>query len=900
MLRSAEAFTLGTSRNMTRAKGAITECPSRERLASMLDDADPESDREQIEAHLGDCAHCQEALSQLAIDPEEWDRLVNVLQRNPETNAHDSGSPTVSTRLEIPGYEILEELGRGGAGVIYRARDKKLRRHVALKVLLSLDPEHAVRFHNEAEASARLQHPNIIEVFATGVQNDRMYLVMELIEGGDLARRLMGEPLRAAQAAELVETLGRAIHFAHQAGILHRDLKPANILLGKEGMRLDAGGGRQEERSSGLTSPAPSLQPKITDFGLAFWTATGGGPTLTGELIGTPSYMPPEQARAETGWATPQADIYALGAILYECLVGAPPFRAETTTATIQQLVSREPLPPRRLNPNIPSDLETICLKCLTKAPTQRYASADELADDLRRFLNHEPIHARPPSTWQRLAMWTRRHPAVAAFSATAALAACVLLTASAWFTVAVQHERRETARQTEEATSNYLLAKEAVAAILEIGTADFDELGTVSPSQQRVLEKARPLFVQFTKVKSDDLELLVQQADALQQLTLIEMRIDLQPDSLNTANEAIALFRELLRKQPKNADHLEDLITCTSMKGSIARNLSRYDEAIAAYDEAIRLTEVSIPGNANEVVDFARVHAACFFGRAWCHLIRKDAALAIADYERSRDVYYQLLNQTPDDPSLWRRVGMVTYQCGLAHSRSRNRKQADSLLAISLVERERALALEPGNSHFKWSVAISLAAIARGEIARGETESASERLERALQLVSEAATGDPHRHRLHKWQGVIHTRLGELAVVSHDDEAAEREFLAAMEIHEDLAWKFPHINDYVDDYLDACVDLRDLYENQNFTAKANNLYERGLAIQREVNKSMDATPIALGRLAISHAYFAAALHVKQANTQLSHRDSPPCARGTTWSIVSSSPPGWRPQYWHV
>jgi WD40 repeat protein len=292
----------------------------------------------------------------------------------------------------VPGYEILRQLGRGGMGIVYEARQTSLGRRVALKTIRGpADPEERDRFRFEAEAVARLQHPNVVQIHEVGECRGVPYLALELVEGGTLAQRLAGAPLPPAEAARLVETLARAVHAAHGRGVLHRDLKPANVLLTADGT------------------------PKVTDFGLAKRLDADAGWTRTGVVLGTPSYMAPEQAAGQVREVGPHTDVYALGAILYECLTGRAPFRAATTLATLELVRTCEPVAPRRLNPKLPRDLETICLKAMAREPARRYAGARDLADDLRRFLDGKPITARPVGHAERLRLWARRRPALAA-----------------------------------------------------------------------------------------------------------------------------------------------------------------------------------------------------------------------------------------------------------------------------------------------------------------------------------------------------------------------------------------------------------------------------------------------------------------------------------------------------
>lgn len=308
------------------------------------------------------------------------------------TEPSAGGSPSEAATA-IAGYEILGELGRGGMGVVYMARQLSLNRVVALKMILA--GQHAnlaarERFIIEAEAIARLQHPNFVQVYEVSKHNDKPYFSLEYCAGGSLDKRLNGTPLPAQQAAKLIETLARAMHFAHSKNVIHRDLKPANVLFSEDGT------------------------PKISDFGLAK-KLDETAHTASGAIMGTPSYMAPEQAGASHDSVGPASDIYALGAILYELLTGRPPFKAANALDTMIQVVHEEPVPPRRLQPKTPRDLETICLKCIEKQPHQRYPSAEALARDLRRFLDGDPIQARRVSRLERAIRWIRRRPTAAA-----------------------------------------------------------------------------------------------------------------------------------------------------------------------------------------------------------------------------------------------------------------------------------------------------------------------------------------------------------------------------------------------------------------------------------------------------------------------------------------------------
>jgi WD40 repeat protein len=334
---------------------------------------------------------------------------------SPELSLPETGPTATGTRRTVAGYEVLGQLGRGGMGVVYRARHVRLDRVVALKMIragASASPEELARFRDEAALQARFHHPHIVQIFEVGDTTDGPYFALEYVDGGSLAHKTAGTPQPARAAAGLVETLARAIQYAHQKGLVHRDLKPANILLTCDGT------------------------PKVGDFGLAKRLDGDAGWSKTGDVLGTPSYMAPEQTMGNPKEVGPLADVYALGVILYELLTGQPPFKGETTLDTVLLVRGQDPVPPRRLQPKVPADLQTICLKCLRKEPARRYASAEALADDLRAFLDGRPIQARPAGRVERLWRWGRRNPGLAVTGSLAALALVAVTVVSIFFAV--------------------------------------------------------------------------------------------------------------------------------------------------------------------------------------------------------------------------------------------------------------------------------------------------------------------------------------------------------------------------------------------------------------------------------------------------------------------------------
>jgi eukaryotic-like serine/threonine-protein kinase len=399
--------------------------PDESRVQQLLDELlESQSTPEKV------CGSCPELLPELRA---RWGRLCRVqadldamFPAAPEPGADASASPHCGATLpRIPGYEVEAVLGRGGMGVVFRAKHLRLDRLVALKMMLAdayASNHERERFQREAESVARLRHPNVVQIHDVGDTDGRPYFTMEFVEGGSLAQKLMGTPLPVRQAATLLAALAKAVQAAHASGIVHRDLKPANVLLTVDGT------------------------PKISDFGLARRLDGNDNLTRTGTTVGTPSYMAPEQAGGkEIAWG-PAVDVYALGVILYELLTGRPPFRADTPAQTLQQVLSQDPTAPSRRNAKVPRDLETICLKCLHKDPKLRYATAETLADDIDRFLRGEAIAARPERLPARVVRRIRRRPIVSGVIAAGVLFVAAVVGSGSW----LMAERSAAAREAE------------------------------------------------------------------------------------------------------------------------------------------------------------------------------------------------------------------------------------------------------------------------------------------------------------------------------------------------------------------------------------------------------------------------------------------------------------------
>jgi tetratricopeptide (TPR) repeat protein len=503
-------------------------------------------------------------------------------------------SPSAVNLPRIPGYELLGLLGRGGMGLVYRARQVGLNRLVALKVVRGgalATPQLRVRFRIEAEAIARLQHPHVVQIHEVGEHDGCPYFAMELVEGGTLAEHLDAAPVAADEAARLVEVLARAIHSAHLRGIVHRDLKPSNVLLQAHELQ-----------------PVGLGLPKITDFGLAKLLEDDEAlaPTRAGAILGTPTYMAPEQAWGRPQDVGPATDIYGLGVILYEMLGGRPPFRGKTDLETLDLVRSAEPPPPSQFRAKVPRDLETICLKCLRKEPARRYATADDLADDLRRFLQGEPIRARPVGRGERLLMWARRRPAAAA------LVLCLVLVTAAALAGGVLHEVR-LRDERDRAEKNLRVALAAVDQMLtEVADKDLHAEPRSELKRRRLLEKALAFYQDLLRDRDTDPALRRETAQAHLRLADVRRLLEDGTGAEEAYGQAITRFERLRADFPEEPDYRWQLAYGHNFRGEVFRAAGRRDEARADYAVARALQEqlsADFPGRPEYPRDLARTH---------------------------------------------------------------------------------------------------------------------------------------------------------------------------------------------------------------------------------------------------------------------------------------------------
>ncbi len=500
--------------------------------------------------------------------------------RLPDLTPHANDDSLNHDRPALIGeYDVIEEIAHGGMGIVYLARHRQLHRTVAVKVLLAgpfARPVDRQRFRSETEMVASLDHPNIVPIYDVGEHERQPYFSMKFVEGGSLAahaERFLADP---TAAATLLLTLARAVHHAHERGILHRDLKPSNVLLDRDG------------------------QPYLTDFGLARWVAEDKGLSQSGAIIGTPSFMAPEQALGQRQMVTTASDVYSLGAILFYLLTGKPPFRGDSALDTLRQVHEREPESPGFLNPRVPRDLETICLHGLAKDPRKRYATAQDLADDLASFLEGSPIRARVASRRERIGKWVRRKPAQAALLAVSGLAFIGLVAGG----VVYEHRLRgawakaeanadDARRQKERADTNYREARATLVRILqktkERGVAGIPRLKELEKSQS---EEAIAFYLKIAEQTGDDPEIREDSAWAQREAGLLQFEQGQTAQAIDNLRQACDQFTDLSEKFPDNLKYLfgraASMNALAGIDASI-KDLGRFlEDMLALYDKLL------------------------------------------------------------------------------------------------------------------------------------------------------------------------------------------------------------------------------------------------------------------------------------------------------------------------
>jgi serine/threonine-protein kinase len=730
------------------------------------------------------------------------------------------------------------------------------------------------RFRREAEAVARLQHPNIVQVHEVGEAAGGPFFSMEFVAGGTLVQRLAGTPQPARAAAALVETLARAIHAAHQQGIIHRDLKPANVLLTADGT------------------------PKISDFGLAKRLVTAdtppgeAGPTRTGEILGTPSYMAPEQATGRAAVITPATDVYALGAILYECLTGRPPFLAETPLETVLQVQLQEPVPPRRLQPKVPKDLETICLKCLHKEPHRRYADADGLAEDLRRFQAGETIRARPVGPLGRLGRWCRRRPLVASLLAGVALLVAGHLATLSYQMVEARHRAAETQRQLELVEESYRLAKQAVDDSFTRVVSDealLNEPG-LQPLRKRLLETALTYYQGFLRQRPDDptrradmaemhfrvgyitaqigskaaalaeyqrardlyeellganladLRLRGHLATVYDNLGVVQADLGRPGDALRSYERGRDLRKELADENPADSQRRNLLAQSYNNLGNLQRDADQVDAALRSYEAARTLRQKLVQENPDNLVYQADLSETCAsVGVLYLHAGRP--AEALRAHTEARGLREKLVRDRPTSIPWQRDLARTYSNIGELHIRAGRLAEAVGPCESARDLLEKLVRDNPAVTQYQQDLAACYGNLGVVQHRLGQSAQAVRSVERARDLLAKLAQDQPNRPELQSDLSKCYLNLGALQHHAGEADAALQAYNQALAIRRKLAALMPPVPQYQNDLARTLVNVGDLQRDAGKPDEAVRSYEEARQIQDKLAAAHAAVP---------------------------------------------------------
>jgi serine/threonine-protein kinase len=741
--------------------------------------------------------HLADELGHFFADQDQFSSLVAPICVNTPPPQRGSGAvalevrPPLASGCLIGDYELLDDLACGGMGVVYKARHQKLGRVVALKMIRAAalaQAEDVARFRLEAEAVAALDHPNIVPIYDVGEHDGRPYFTMKLIDGGSLAAALGAARWSAAPraAAQLVATVARAVHYAHERGILHRDLKPANILLDRQG------------------------EPHVSDFGLAtrLPSATTPAPahTLTqkGIAVGTPGYMAPEQANGPKAGVTVAADVYSLGAVLYELLTGRPPFQADTPLETLVQVLERPPARPRSLAPAVPRDLETICLKCLEKDPARRYASAEALADDLQRFLDGEPIQARPAGTPERVWRWCRRSPAVATLAAALAVAVTGGLVAVTFLWQRAEGRRlqaeeqrqlaeaalRSAREERERAEAHRLEAEEGFRQAhqvverfcMRLSEERLSHVPGLQPVRRDMLAAGLKYYQDFVAKRSDDPDLKADLAKAHFRVAFLTNLVGSKRDALDSYAQALKTYEELSAADPDNCCYREQIaMTCINMGGVLEATNER-KAALDTYERARDLLEGldrASPGSPKVLANLGILYNNLGnVNRVLNHLDESQNA-----YEKALAVQERLSRNDPRDPVPLRELAVVYVNVAILYSTRGDKDEALRWHEKARDLQEKLFHDHPSDTKVQHDLALTCRRIGDRLVRDGRSEEGMRSLEKGHGLIEKlaAANGSVTEYQ---WElALSHRSLGHAEKAAKDKVKAAASYRAAIDL---------------------------------------------------------------------------------------------------------------------
>ncbi len=772
----------------------------------------------------------REEVERLLASEEPVPSTVGVAEPTPWSTPAKQRSTDELCGQTIGDYELLSELGRGGMGVVFQARQMSLDRFVAFKVIRADRDVTTLsdRFRREAESAAMLDHPNIVPIYEIGEVDQVIYFSMKLVDGDNLDRMLKSADIGLERRVQWLATVARAVHYSHQNGILHRDLKPGNILIDRDGI------------------------PYVTDFGLAKQIAADVTVTQTGVLLGTPAYMSPEQAKAGSVPVMTTSDIYSLGAILYEAITNQRLVKATSLVDAITQVTEGEPVRPRSLNSRLDPDLEQICLTCLRKHPEDRYASADALADDLESWLRGEPVRARPLSGSQRLWRWCRRRPAAAATWAAAAMFVAVAVGLIVWKwaeaerqtvlarTASVQATAagRKAQEESQRAKEHFETAREAVTNYVMLVDDDIElQRAGLNNLRLELLESAMPFFEDLIAQEPGDERAEAGRVEAYFRLGKIHAALGKQALALDELQNAIQGYRALVENFPENRLYLDQLAGAYNDVALLHESLGDDDAAADAFGEAIRIQEALV---ADSSADPQLEHVlAQFANNLGTYFLRKgETGKARQELELAREIHARLAAAFPNEPLYESDLARHLFNLGsLCHREGDLERSKEYYLQSSAISRQltQRYPTEPEHWQSDYETHARLAVVCFEQNAFDEAAqhyvSAIEQNEALVRRFPGTVTGWIELARNRKFWAIAQQRTGALTAAQADFETSVRDYQAAIE-------RLPAKTEFQDELAQLQYSLASVYSQLNDLAGAEREYEKVIAFRQQVAHS--------------------------------------------------------------
>eukprot|EP00913_Durusdinium_trenchii_P010893 g10222.t1 len=799
-------------------------------------------------------------------------------------------------------YELLHEIARGGMGVVYKARQNKLNRIVALKMIKAGElagDEEVKRFHAEAEAAAALDHPGIVPIYevgewrAGGVSSPVYFFSMGFVDGQGLDARLKEGPLPPRDAAELIKTIAEAVHYAHDKGIVHRDLKPANVLLANDGADAQATSDATSESAlddataiKQQNTAARRLVPKITDFGLAKNIAADSGMTATGQVMGTPSYMPPEQAAGKIEQVGPLADVYSLGAMLYATLTGRPPFQAANVIETLKHVLEREPVSPSQLNPAVDKDLETICLKCLQKDASKRYDTARGLAGDLECYLAGKPISARPISRPARLWRWCKRNPLGAT------VAGLILFLAIAGPMVAAiqidTNRRLDTALTGEKEATATAEAKEreTAAALVQVELALANEQAALKRKDKALLETEKSIDAYVEVVKNAELlkdprfkpllkdllkealahyeRFIEEHRDEQDEKTRVRMaqaffeigQICSEKGSKDKAVEAylqaLEIRKQLARESPESTKYQRDIADVHNNLGVIYKEIGKLPDALSSYHHAVQIYEHVMHANPK----VTRVQS----GLAHCHqnigiLYRETGKMmeALSSFQKGLKIREHLARAYPARANYQNDWASSHGEIGSLHHKTGNRTAALASYRRALEIRKRLARVNPTVNRYQYNLALSHQSLGQFYFDIANMPKSVAEYRQALKIQSRLVDEHPTITEFQISLATCYKNLGVLYGKTGNAAEALASYQQSLRIREQLVRENSNVLIFQSQLASSIFSLGIHYSQTGNTVEALASYRRALRIHEQLARKNPKLTIHQSRLADNH-----------------------------------------------